>query len=214
MFIFADMEGFVSQLKTLLASKLPGSEAQYKMAPELRLGQEHARYKNAAVLILLYQKDEQVCTVFMKRPEYPGAHSNQVSFPGGKFEEGDRDLHVTALRETNEELGIDDSRIQVLGELSPLEIPVSGIEVLPVVGYYPGIPQFNPDPAEVRYLIETPVRNLLNPDLSQERIKTILCKLVRVPYYNIKGNQVWGATAMILSEFLEIVRKIDPVPPQ
>ena len=214
MLIFANMENFVAQLKTLLASELPGPKAQYKMAPELRLGDEHARYKNAAVLILLYQKKGQVYTVLMKRPEYTGAHSNQISFPGGKFEKDDGDLHVTALRETNEELGIDDTRIHVLGELSPLEIPVSGMEVLPVVGYYPDLPQFSPDPSEVQYLIEVSLSYFLQADTRQESIKTILCKLVRVPYYNINGNQVWGATAMILSEFLEIVRKIDPGFPQ
>jgi 8-oxo-dGTP pyrophosphatase MutT (NUDIX family) len=214
MLIFAGMEGFIGKLKALLSCELPGSEAQYKMAPELRLGEEHERYQNAAVLILLYQKNGQVCTVLMKRPEYPGAHSNQVSFPGGKFEKGDTDLHATALRETREELGIDDNRIAVLGELSSLEIPVSGIEVLPVVGHYTGIPHFNPDPSEVSYLIETPLTDLLKPDTRQEKIKTILCKLVKVPYYNINGNQVWGATAMILSEFLEILRKLDQEIPQ
>jgi 8-oxo-dGTP pyrophosphatase MutT (NUDIX family) len=202
------MEEFITELSILLTRELPGAEAQYKMAPELRLEEEHARFKNAAVLILLYKKNDQLFTLLMKRPEYKGPHSNQISFPGGKLEKGDRDLRHTALRETQEETGIDISLIQVLGELSPLDIPVSRIEVLPVVGYYPGVPSFKPDPSEVQYLIEAPLSDFLNPDTTQEKIKTILCKLVRVPYYNIDGNQVWGATAMILSEFLEIVRKI------
>ena len=208
------MQEFIAQLQINLTRDLPGPEAQFKMAPDLRLGDEHSEYKTAAVLILLYEKEGEVCTVLIKRPEYPGTHSNQVSFPGGKCEEGDPDLQHTALRETREELGIKDSDIQVLGELSRLKIPVSGIEVLPFVGYYPGIPEFSPDPKEVRYLIETPLRDLLNPDTRQERMKTILFKLVRVPYYNIQGNHVWGATAMILSEFLELIRKMDPEFPQ
>ena len=210
MSIFVGMDKLLAHLRASLAGDLPGPEAQYKMAPELRLGDEHSRYKNAAVLILLYEKEGEVHTVLMKRPEYTGAHSNQVSFPGGKYEKVDRDLHHTALRETREELGINDSAIQVLGELSTLKIPVSGIEVLPLVGYYTGTPDFSPDPSEVRYLIEVSLKDLLHPDTRQERIKTILCKLVRVPYYNIGGNQVWGATAMILSEFLEVLRKMDP----
>ena len=78
MAIFAEMNGFIEQLKALLASELPGSEAQYKMAPEIRLGEDHLRYKNAAVLILLYQKNGQIFTVLMKRPQYQGTHSNQI----------------------------------------------------------------------------------------------------------------------------------------
>jgi 8-oxo-dGTP pyrophosphatase MutT (NUDIX family) len=214
MIIFAGMEEFLEELGSLLGSELPGEKAQYQMAPGLRIDPGQARYQNAAVLILLYSKEESVFTVLMKRPEYPGAHSGQVSFPGGKHEEGDADLRNTAVREAGEELGIDPERVRVLGELSPLKIPVSGMEVLPVVAHYPAAPDFSPDPAEVDYLIETPLTDLMNPDTRQERIKTILCKLVRVPYYNINGNQVWGATAMILSEFLEIIRKMDRGIPQ
>ncbi len=210
----SEMDGFLTRLRSGLEGDLPGREAQYRMAPGTRRENEHARYKNAAILILLYKKDNRIWTVLMKRPEYPGEHSNQVSFPGGKSENADRDLRDTALRETKEELGIDESRIEILGRLSPLEIPVSGIEVLPFVGYYPGVPQFNPDPAEVQYLIETPLSDLLRPETRQVRIRTILCKLVKVPCYEISGNDIWGATAMILSEFLEVILKTDPSPPR
>ena len=205
-----DNENFIEELKSMLVKDLPGAEAQYRMAPDVRLEDTDSKYRNAAVMILLFSRNHQICTVLMKRSEYPGAHSKQISFPGGKYEEQDRDLHETALRETREELGIDHKQIQLLGELSPLNIPVSGIKVLPVVGYYPGSPEFHPDHGEVQFLIETSLEDILLPDTRQENIKTILCKLVRVPYYNIGGNQVWGATAMILSEFLEIIRRMDP----
>jgi 8-oxo-dGTP pyrophosphatase MutT (NUDIX family) len=144
----------------------------------------------------------------MKRPEYPGVHSNQVSLPGGIHEDGDPDLEVTALRETREELGIEDSQIRVLGSISKLQIPVSGIEVTPFVGVYPEKPVFHPDPAEVSYLIQVRLTDLLRPETVKEDIRSILGKPVRVPYYDIMGEQVWGATAMILSEFLEIVSRI------
>ncbi len=203
------MKEFLAQLKSNLEDDLPGESAQYKMAPGLRIETEHSGYRYAAVLIMLYTREDRIHTVLIKRTEYPGAHSGQVSFPGGKYEEGDGNLHKTALREAGEELGIDTAGIVMLGELSQLKIPVSGMEVLPVVGHYPEKPEFNPDPEEVQYIIETPLTDLLNPDTRQERIRTILCKLVKVPYYNVDGNQVWGATAMILSEFLEIIRRMD-----
>jgi 8-oxo-dGTP pyrophosphatase MutT (NUDIX family) len=195
----------LDQLEAVLREKLPGQKAQNRMAPELRLENNSGRYQNAAVMILLYTRNMDWHTVLMKRPEYKGIHSNQVSLPGGKFESGDADLRETALREIREETGINDSRIRVLGHLSRLHIPVSGIEVMPVVGYYPEEPVFQPDPAEVAYLIEVPVKDLLDPENTRETFRTLMCKLVRVPYYQIGDDHVWGATAMILSEFLELV---------
>lgn len=201
-----NIELFIDQLEMDLKSILPGSKAQYKMAPELRLENRHGYYQNAAVMILLYIRTGSWHTVLMKRPEYAGAHSNQISLPGGKAEEGDASLEKTALREVREETGIDDSRIRILGNLSRLHIPVSGIEVLPVVGFYPKEPDFQPDPSEVAYLIEVSLEDLLNPRNTSEIFRTLMCKLVRVPYYKIGKEQVWGATAMILSEFLEVIR--------
>jgi 8-oxo-dGTP pyrophosphatase MutT (NUDIX family) len=197
---------FIDQLEQDLKSILPGRRAQYKMAPELRLENRHSYYRNAAVMILLFIRDGSWHTVLMKRPEYAGAHSNQISLPGGKYEDSDADLEETALREIREEIGVDDSRIRILGKLSRLHIPVSGIEVLPVVGYYPESPDFQPDPSEVAHLIEVPLTDLLHPRNTREKFRTLMCKLVRVPYFQIGAEHVWGATAMILSEFLEVIR--------
>ncbi|KPL12370.1 MAG: hypothetical protein AMS26_18185 [Bacteroides sp. SM23_62] len=207
-----NIEKFIDQLEQDLKSNLPGNKAQYKMAPELRLENSHGYYRNAAVMILLYIRDGSWYTVLMKRPEYAGTHSNQISLPGGKSEDGDADLNETALREIREELGVDDKQIRILGNLSRLHIPVSGIEVLPVVGYYPQKPDFQPDPAEVAYLIEVRMEDLLHPRNTREKFRTLMCKLVRVPYFQIGEEQVWGATAMILSEFLEVVRMDSPTP--
>ena len=211
--IFAECMGktdaFIIKLSKALEGTLPGPESQFKMAPRLRLENNNGLFRNAAVLVLLYRKEEKWQFVLMKRPEYPGHHSNQVSLPGGIFEEGDPDLGATALRETREEIGIDDSPILILGKLSKLHIPVSGIEVSPYVGYYPENPVFKPDPAEVSYLIEVPLSDLLSPETAKDDIRTILCKPVRVPYFNIAGEQVWGATAMILSEFIDVVRSLE-----
>jgi len=202
---------FIYKLSQALKGDLPGPESQYRMAPALRLENSHDIYRNAAVMIMLYQKDGEWHLVLMRRPEYEGVHSNQVSLPGGIREDIDTDLGETALRETREELGIDDSSVQLLGKLSKLEIPVSGIEVTPFIGVHHEIPVFNPDTSEVAYLIEVPIANLVLPANIRQEHRTILCKLVKVPYYQIGKEQVWGATAMILSEFLDLVRSLKEV---
>ncbi len=199
---------FTEQLRLQLKEKLPGYKSQLKMAPQVRLQNKHDFYRNAGVMILLYRNEEQWHFVLMKRPEYKGAHSKQVSLPGGIHEDTDPDLEATALRETREELGIDDSLIQVLGSLTKLHIPISGIEVSPYVGTYPEMPVFNPDPSEVSYLIEVPLEDLLSPLKLKDDVRTISGKTVKVPCFHLKGEQVWGATAMILSEFLEILRRL------
>jgi 8-oxo-dGTP pyrophosphatase MutT (NUDIX family) len=195
-------------LRECIQENLPGRNSQYRMAPGIRLENVHDLYRNAAVMILLYRREGNWHFVLMKRPEYIGAHSNQVSLPGGIREDADPDLQTTALRETREELGLDDSLIRVAGALTTLEIPVSGIEVTPFIGIFPGKPLFRPDPHEVSYLIEVPLKDLLMPEKVKQDVRTILCKPVKVPYFHLCGEQVWGATAMILSEFLEIIRKL------
>jgi len=208
------MEGknnFIEELRSSLQEKLPGRESQFKMAPKIRLENKHGFYRNAAVMILLYQNGKKWYFVLMKRPEYKGAHSNQVSLPGGIHEERDPDLKTTALRETREELGIDEALIQVLGGLTKLHIPVSGIDVSPFVGFYPEKPVFDPDPSEVSYLIEVPLSDLLNPENISADIRPILSKLVKVPFFNLEGEHVWGATAMILSEFTDLITKLEEV---
>lgn len=202
---------FIEKLHSLLQHELPGQASQFKMAPHVRLENKHDFYRNAAVMILLYKNDGEWYFVLMKRPEYQGAHSNQVSLPGGIKEARDTDLEATALRETGEELGIDVSKIRVVGALTKLNIPVSGIEVSPFVGFFPDKPVFIPDPSEVSYLIEVPLADLLNPERVKDDIRTILSKPVRVPYFHLNGEQVWGATAMILSEFRYLIRGLEEI---
>ena len=202
-------DGFIERLSQALKEGLPGPVSQYKMAPELRLGNNHEYYRNAGVLILLFREDSIWHLVLMKRPEYQGVHGNQVSLPGGIHEKSDKDLAATALRETREELGIDDKRVRLLGQLSKLDIPVSGIEVTPFVGVYPENPEFQPDPAEVAYLIKVALADLLPEESVDEEIRTIHCKIVKVPFFRIGMDKVWGATAMMLSEFLDVVRSLE-----
>ncbi|MFO7827583.1 MAG: CoA pyrophosphatase [Bacteroidales bacterium] len=201
---------FFERLKDKFKQKLPGEIAQAKMAPKVR---EHfktsAKRRNAGVLILLYPKNDALHVVFIKRTEYDGAHSGQISLPGGKFEQGDQTLENTALRESNEEIGIDPEKTKILGKLTPLHIPVSNFYVLPFVGFYDTTPEFKPDPTEVEKIIELKLSELIDPENCTLQEFHYGDLAFTAPIYKSKELVIWGATAMILSEFIEVVKKVD-----
>jgi 8-oxo-dGTP pyrophosphatase MutT (NUDIX family) len=200
-------ENWKEQLASELKKPLPGVDAQLRMSPAMRrpVSVEYP-LKNAGVLILLYPHGGRVHTVFIKRTEYEGVHSGQVSLPGGMFEEKDRSLVNTALREANEETGIDIVSVTIIGKLTPLHIPVSNVNVHAFVGVTNKRPDFIHDPAEVQFLIEESLDELLNEVNHKTKSMTLFGNEVIVPYFDIKGNHIWGATAMIISEFCEILR--------
>ena len=192
-----------------MAQPLPGRPAQLKMAPSFRPETEPKDpYAKAGVMILLYPNQSDLSLVLIKRPEYEGVHSAQISFPGGKFEQSDPDLIFTALRETEEEVGVPSANIDFLGTLTSLYIPVSEIEVFPSVGYAIQKPSFKIDPAEVDYLIEVSLKDLMNPAILHSKKFSNIKYQGEIPYYDVQDNHVWGATAMILSEFMEIVQTL------
>ena len=160
--------------------------------------------RQAAVMILLYPEGEQVYTVFIKRNEYPGVHSGQISFPGGMYEDPDRTLERTAIRETAEETGIDQELVEVLGSLTPLYIPISNFRVTPFVGWCGITPRFDPDGTEVQYLVTTPVADLLDPQNLRKGVWVRNEAEMEAPYLSIRKEMIWGATAMMLSEFIEL----------
>jgi 8-oxo-dGTP pyrophosphatase MutT (NUDIX family) len=201
--------GWKERLIRELEKPLPGTMAQLKMSPDVRRpvsGQYPLR--DAGVLLLLFPVESIVYTLFIKRAEYDGVHSGQVSFPGGMFEEEDEILANTALREAQEETGIDPGKVEILGKLTPLHIPVSNINVHAFIGYTNSIPVFIPDPTEVQYVIEENVEELLKESNHKSKVMDILGTVVTVPYFDIKGEHVWGATAMMLSEFTEILKSV------
>ena len=159
-------------------------------------------------MILLFRKQHTLHTVFIKRAEYPGVHSGQISFPGGMFEPGDPSLIETAMRETEEEIGISRNRIRVVGHLSVLHIAVSNVDVLPVVAVLAGPPEYTADHAEVEYIIEAKLEDLLDSHNIKREMITAGDFEIEAPYYDIDGHHIWGATAMMLSEFLEIMEKL------
>lgn len=198
-------------LKRLLARQLPGPDSWQRMMPSLRLPLPHpissAPPVESAVLLMLYHDAGDFRLVFMQRPEYSGPHSGQVSFPGGKYEQQDKDLIETALRESEEETGIDRAAVDVLGTLSPLFIPASNHRVLPVVGYHRGIPQFMPNPLEVKAIIILPVSHFFdgqNEDTLDFQVKDIR---INAPCFTTGSTPIWGATAMILCELLAVYEK-------
>lgn len=143
--------------------------------------------------------------VLIRRPEYPGVHSGQIALPGGR-REGSESLEQTALRETKEEIGVRAVTLEVIGALSPLYTPPSNFCIYPFVAYSLIHPTFQPDPREVAEVVEVPLRLLL--DLSIRRVETWHFEQIgarRVPFFDVYGHHVWGATAMILSEFITML---------
>ena len=203
------MEIISKQIKDVITEGLPGIEAQLKLSPESRSLFPDKKHKtDAAILILLYKDiEENICTVFMKRQAYNGAHSAQISFPGGKAETNDQSLLHTALRESKEEIGIDPKKVEIIGKLTELYIPVSNFMVHPYIGIAQSIPKFNIDKTEVDYLITFPVHKLISHTISYTNMN-YKGKSYRVPYFDIKNEMIWGATAMILSEFIEVLKKV------
>ena len=192
----------------VLSRKLPGEQAQLRMAPAFR-GQVSSPEKplEAAVLALLYPSDGQLHLVFIKRNEYDGPHSGQISFPGGAREAGDLSLKETALREAREEVGIN-GRIEVVGSLTPLHIPVSNFMVYPYVGWMKETPVFHPDPSEVQYVVEAPLNTLLDPSNCDSETLFHHGIPIEAPYYRVGEEKIWGATAMILCELLQLTTSL------
>ena len=158
-------------------------------------------------MILLYPDGDELFFVLTRRTETVATHKGQVSLPGGA-REGEEALEETARRETSEELGIDPDQIEILGApLTPLYIPVSDYWVTPFVGYWGAKPLFVPEPDEVIELIQSPIAALLDHTSIQKEMWEIRGERVSVPFFSIQGHKVWGATAMMLSEFAAMLQR-------
>lgn len=208
-----DFETLIEGIRRQLSEPLPGEAAQYRMASytrkdiELRNIKPRDDVRVAAVLAMLYPKDGEAHITLMQRTDR-GAHAGQVSFPGGGVEEQDSDLIDTALREAKEEVNIEPKDVQTLGKLTPMHIPISNSMVHPIVGYSNVVPDYIPDPNEVKAVIEAPLADFLNPDkLKMTDIRVPAGFVLKdTPYFDIKGYTVWGATAMMMNELLEVIK--------
>ncbi len=195
------------RLEECLSSQLPGQPAQLMMAPSIRPsgleGFDGSNPRSSGVMILLFPGDEGLSTVFILRTD-GGPHGGQISFPGGKQERADPDLSYTALRETHEEVGVNPDHIRVIGKLTPLYVPHSNYMILPVVGFVDTLPEFVPDKKEVAGVIISSLASLFHPGSKKTMILNRAGLEITAPYYDVSGHRVWGATAMIMSEFERI----------
>ena len=191
-----------------MQGEIPGWNAQQRMATQVH---KNARLKprsdarHAAVLLLLYPTDKQLYLPMIVRPTYPGVHSGQIGLPGGKVEESDSSLIATALRETEEEIGIRVPEHQVLGKLSELYIPPSNMLVTPVVAFAWEKPVYQPDPREVVQVLDFPLEAFAHPK-NQATVSVVAGDMtIKAPSFIIEGHSVWGATAMMMSELLVVL---------
>lgn len=208
-----DFEEVIQRLKNSLSRQLPGKEAQMRMSPQpvdMRRFDPKlpSNYRKGAVLILIYPQEKQAFFPLIKRPEYVGVHSGQIAFPGGKMDEGDENEVFTALREAEEEVAVNASKVEVLGRMSDLFIPASNFLVSPVIGYVDHIPEFVPEEREVQRIISARVADIVSPEIQKKTILEIGNQIkLDTPYFEVEKEMVWGATAMILGEFIELLEK-------
>ncbi|UUV20718.1 NUDIX hydrolase [Paenimyroides aestuarii] len=206
---------FLEKINVVVSQPLFALDAHLKMAPLERI-QYLQNYdysaqnpKASAVLSLFYPKNNAAHLLLIVRSSYPGVHSSQIAFPGGKRELTDKDLQETALRETTEEVGIAASEIEIVKQWSDIYIPPSNFMVSSFMGISKNTPQFILQPDEVSAVIELPVSELLSDALVQNvEMTTSYATNISVPAFVIEEHIVWGATAMILSEIKETLKVV------
>ena len=200
----------IDSLKKKLNECLPGMDAHLKMTPYRRLTKVIPDdRREGAVLLLLYEKEGELFFPLIQRAEYKGVHSNQISFPGGKVEADDDTLLQTAIRETEEEIGVSRTLIKNLGAISELYIPPSNFMVSPFVGYISNEPSFVKEEREVKEILEISLSEFLeNSPIKETEVIVGDGMKLKTPYFELNGKVVWGATAAILQEFKELCEGI------
>ncbi len=208
-----NFDNFKKILPKITKIPLPGIASQLKMAPIMRqdaIESMEERMKTArksAVMALFYpNKKNETTVVLILRKAYEGVHSNQVGFPGGKAELEDTTLEVTALRETEEEVGVNIHTIEVIREITSTYIPPSNFLVQPYIGIVHNTPTFIPQESEVAAILEVSLQDLLSDAATIEKeLTTSYATSIKVPAFYLNDHVVWGATAMMLSEVKDII---------
>jgi 8-oxo-dGTP pyrophosphatase MutT (NUDIX family) len=198
-------------LKSALTDELPGGSAHSKMLPPGRrlkqLENELSSVKQSSVLVLLYPEENKIYTCLTRRPSTMKYHPGQISFPGGKVEKEDASAEMAALREAHEEVGIDTSEIEVLGKLSDFYLEISRFSIQPFLAWTDKRPEFTVNTDEVEELILFPVSDFVEKEIVQETELQTMTGILPIKYFPYNGQVIWGATAMILAELIEIMRK-------
>ena len=199
------------RLTETLRHELPGERAHRLMLPkgrELYPAADNCSILQSSVLMLLFPNHDKINTCLIRRPSAMRNHGGQIAFPGGRTEPGDKDLRETALRESFEEIGTDSSQIEIIGTLTPLYVQVSNFTIHPFIGWTEIMPRFNIDSREVDEIFIVPVERFLHHTAVQSRAVTTANGTFDVPGFYIDQLFVWGATAMIISEFNEVLKKL------
>lgn len=205
----------VKRLLDALSRPLPGLEAQLRMAPRPRVGWDPLTIpegtRDGAALLLIYPHDEAFYLPLTVRGSGMRNHTGQVSLPGGGVDDGET-IEAAAVREAEEEIGVDRRQVQVLGRLTPLHIPVSNFLLHPVVGVVLARPVFNRAEWEVARIIEPTLEQLRDPATVKREFRTRTTAgqaiQVDVPFFDLQDEKVWGATAMVLAEFCAILASL------
>ena len=197
------------RLRSACKGPLPGGDAHQMLAPRprpgWRPGEVPAHATPAAALVLLYPLDDEPHVLLTVRAARLGKHAGQVSFPGGLIDHGES-IEAAALREAFEEVGLDPGAARILGPLSPLYITVSNYAIHPIVGIAPATPGLCPSAAEVARMMPVPVADLADPRNLRRGTRWRDALHCDVPYFEVRNERVWGATAMVLSELLAMLR--------
>ena len=216
---FKDLKRIIPKLKL---SNLNSKASQIKLAPSFRKefiklnSNKLLNSKKAAVIAALYEDDNNlVRLILILRNTYNGVHSNQIGFPGGRIEEYDKTLFDTAIRETFEEIGVTVDKDALIRELQEIYIPPSNFNVYPFLVFLNHPPSFVKDYKEVKEIITIDLESLLNCEITQTIIP-IPSKLnelntqknIQVPSFKLAGYNVWGATAMMLSEIKDLINDV------
>jgi 8-oxo-dGTP pyrophosphatase MutT (NUDIX family) len=205
----------IDQIKQKLQLPLPGISSHLKMAPPHRAQEIINQLDNAenakksAVLILFFHEADVLKMIVIRRSVYVGTHSGQIAFPGGRYEEEDKEVRITALREIEEEIGISEDKIEIIGRLTDIYVPPSNFLISIFVGYLAEKPVYKIDEREVDEVIEIPFAEFFKPDLIKE--KSFFVNSIKAadnaPYFDVNNAEIWGASAMVISELLDVMKK-------
>jgi len=206
-----ELSMFTQKLEERLETDLPGKNSQFKF--RVKANQPY-NFNNtekeaipSAVLILLYEKDGELHFILTERTQTVDSHKGQISLPGGA-QEDDEVLSQTAKRETHEEIGIDPSHVNVIGELSPLFVPVTGFLIYPFIGSITQHFDIVIAENEVEAAFSVRLLDLMDDAVEKKEKRELRGFEVEIPYFLLDGKKVWGATAMILSEFKQVLMDI------
>lgn len=209
-----NLQELVGKLQERLKQELPGAKAHDALratpvGATLPKFEHKVPPKPGSVLILLYPESNEIYFPLIKRPDYLGAHSGQMSLPGGKAEAGETAIE-TALREAQEEIGVHPQHVNVLGTLSEFFVIPSNFLVTPVIGVAEGKPVWIPDTHEVARVLHGSLENILDENAirTQEILAAGRYRML-APHFEIEGEIVWGATAMMLNEFRWVLNEIN-----